>query len=178
MCLNFKMNSNHIKVMFLRFLAVVVCMCLLSCGDRDFDNTLTVTEELVDQTDSIKKAGLLIEEGDVDEAFDLMSNVLSEDPSNVDANVTLAGIYLARDQFTKALDVANRAFANASQDYVSSFNPHVNKKTIHLILAQTYYYIGDFNRSNDQVRQIINKNVNLTSEALGMEIERLARKDL
>ena len=178
MCLNFKMNSNHIKVMFLRFLAVVVCMCLLSCGDRDFDNTLTVTEEFVDQTDSIKKAGLLIEEGDVDEAFDLMSNVLSEDPSNVDANVTLAGIYLARDQFTKALDVANRAFSNASQDYVSSFNPHVNKKTIHLILAQTYYYIGDFNRSNDQVRQIINKNVNLTPEALGMEIERLARKDL
>ena len=116
MCLNFKMNSNPIKVMFLRFLAVLVCMCLLSCGDRDFDNTLTVTEELVDQTDSIKKAGLLIEEGDVDEAFDLMSNVLSEDPSNVDANVTLAGIYLARDQFTKALDVANRAFANASQD--------------------------------------------------------------
>ena len=48
MRLNFKMNSNHIKVMFLRFLAVVVCMCLLSCGDRDFDNTLTVTEELVD----------------------------------------------------------------------------------------------------------------------------------
>ena len=178
MFLNFRMNRNYIEMLSLRVLAFVVCICALSCGDRDFDNTLTVTEELVDQTDIIKKAGLLIEEGDLDEAFDLMSNVLSKEPSNVDANIALAGIYLARDQFAKALDVANRAFVNASQDYVSSFNPHVNKKTIHLTLAQTYYYIGDFNRSNDQVRQIINKNVNLTPEALGMEIERLARKDL
>ena len=178
MFLSFRMNSNYIQTISLRILAVAVCICILSCTDRDFDNTLTVAEERVDQTDSIKKAGLLIEDGNLDEAFDLMSNVLSEEPSNVDANIALAGIYLARDQFTKALDVANRAFVNASQDYVSSFNPHVNKKTIHLILSQTYYYIGDFNRSNDQVRQIINKNVNLTPEALGLEIERLARKDL
>ena len=47
-----------------------------------------------------------------------------------------------------------------------------------MCIRDRYYYIGDFNRSNDQVRQIINKNVNLTPEALGMEIERLARKDL
>jgi len=178
MFLSFRMKNNYIQTLFLRILAIAVSICIFSCSDRDFDNTLTVTEELVDQADSIKKAGLLVEEGDLGEAFDLMSNVLSAEPSNIDANIALAGIYLARDQFTKALDAANRAFINASQDYVSSFNPHLNKKTIHLILAQTYYCIGDFNRSNDQVRQIINKNVNLTPEGLGMEIERLARKDL
>ena len=153
----------------------IFCLYIFGCNDRNYDNLVKEEVVVVDKTADLKKAGKKITEGKVDDAMGIFTAILKEDEGNVDANTGLASIYLSTNQFPEAIKHANVALEKANADYQAVFNSRVNKRHLHLILAQAYFYSGDFNKSNDQIRQIVNRNVDLPPDALAKELQRLAR---
>lgn len=162
---------NFTYFLFLGFLILGIW----SCADREYNNLVQEDVIIVDKTIDLKKAGKKLSEGKVDDALGIFNAILKDDESNVDANVGLAGIYLSKNQFSESIKYGNKALEEASAEYTATFNPKVSKRHIHLILAQAYFYTGDFNKSNDQIRQVVGRNVNLQPDALAKELQRLAR---
>ena len=162
---------NFTYYLFLGFLILAIW----SCADREYNNLVQEDVIIVDKTIDLKKAGKKLSEGKVDDALGIFNAILKDDESNVDANVGLAGIYLSKNQFSESIKYGNKALEEASAEYTATFNPKVSKRHIRLTLAQAYFYTGDFNKSNDQIRQVVSRNVNLQPDALAKELQRLAR---
>ena len=156
------------------FFIPIFCLYIFGCNDRDYDSLVKDEVIVVDKAADLKKAGKKITEGKVDDAMGIFTAVLKEDEANVDANAGLASIYLSTNQFSEAIKHANVALEKADTDYQATFNSRVGKRHLHLILAQAYFYSGDFNKSNDQIRQVVNRNVDLPPDALAKELQRLA----
>jgi tetratricopeptide (TPR) repeat protein len=160
------------------FYSLFICtlVILLGCSDRKFDNPALQENDLADQNADLQQGWELLANGDLEAALVKFETVLKQDPKHVDAHVGTSSIYLAKDDFPKAIDFSKMALENASAQYVFSFDPTINKDSIHLTLAQAYYYAGDFNQSNDQVRQLTGQNVTLSPVSLIEEIERLGKE--
>ena len=154
-------------------LLISFCIIFSSCADRDFDNPVVAVNGITGQHPELQKGAELLNQGNLDEALTSFEKVLSEASENVDANVGMASIHLAKNNFEQVIAFSKKAFTNLRDGYTASFDPTINKDSVHLVLAQAYYYTGDFNRSNDQVRQLTGKNVQLPPESLIQEIERL-----
>ena len=145
-------------------------LTILDPGNNLLDHCL-----ILGATPIVKKAGKKLSEGKVDDALGIFNAILKDDESNVDANVGLAGIYLSKNQFSESIKYGNKALEEVNAEYTATFNPKVSKRHIHLMLAQAYFYTGDFNKSNDQIRQVVSRNVNLQPDALAKELQRLSR---
>ena len=162
---------NFTYYLFLGFLILGIW----SCTDREYNNLVQEDVIIVDKTTDLKKAGKKLSEGKADDALGIFNAILKDDESNVDANVGLAGIYLSKNQFSESIKYGKKALEEANAEYTATFNPKVSKRHIHLMLAQAYFYTGDFNKSNDQIRQVVSRNVNLQPDALAKELQRLSR---
>ena len=154
---------------------IISLLCIFSCADREYDSLVKDDIIVIDKANDLKKAGKKMIEGEIDDAMGIFSAILKEDEANIDANMGLAGIYLSKNQFSESIKYGNSALEKADTNYQSTFNPRLSKRHIHLILAQAYFYTGDFNKSNDQVRQVVNRNVDLQPDALAKELQRLSR---
>ena len=162
---------NFTYYLFLGFLILGIW----NCTDREYNNLVQEDVIIVDKTTDLKKAGKKLSEGKADDALGIFNAILKDDESNVDANVGLAGIYLSKNQFSESIKYGKKALEEANAEYTATFNPKVSKRHIHLMLAQAYFYTGDFNKSNDQIRQVVSRNVNLQPDALAKELQRLSR---
>jgi tetratricopeptide (TPR) repeat protein len=164
------------KTKIIYSLLIFTVIILSSCTDRKFDNPVSTAESRPDLQANLQQGWEMLENGNLDAALVKFETVLEQAPETVDAQVGASSIYLAKNEFQKAIDSAEVGLENASANYVSVFDSTVNKNSIHLTLAQAYYYIGNFNRSNDQVRQLTGKNVTLSQDSLIQEIERLGEQ--
>lgn len=83
------------------------------------------------------------------ESIASFENALSMKPQDADALAGVAVAYLADGQYDQAIDRANQALAVKS-DY--SFEPAgITARDLHIVLAESYYYKGDFDKVEEQL---------------------------
>ena len=89
------MSSNSKKI-----LAFVIGALIILISLQFFPRTPSVDEGEV----SVKKASLLIEQGEIMEGVTLLKSVLEEDPNNLDAIWELGKLSMQSQQFDKAVE--------------------------------------------------------------------------
>jgi tetratricopeptide (TPR) repeat protein len=83
------------------------------------------------------------------DSIDNFMIALSKEPQNLDALAGIAIAYLANDQYDQAIDSANKVLTN-NPGYIFSHG-NITSKHIHIILAESYYYTGDFVNTQKQI---------------------------
>jgi tetratricopeptide (TPR) repeat protein len=84
---------------------------------------------------------------------DLLNSIANPEagPETVlNSNSGLALVHHIFNEFTSAIQKANEVL-NKDPDYVFSHDTKVNYKRLHLLLAQSYYSIGDFKKAAEQL---------------------------
>jgi len=87
---------------------------------------------------------------------------LAIDPKQADAHVGLAGAYLTKDEYESAIEHAQEAL-NTEPEYTFSQNPAISKQNVQMVLAVSYYYLGDYENALEQLKSL--KEVELDEES-------------
>ena len=92
----------------------------------------------------------LFQNQDVQGAINEFQLALVVDPNAVDAHAGLAGAYLATEGYKSAIDHAQSAL-RLQPKYTFAHDPLITSKNLHLVLAESYYYLGDFTRAQEEI---------------------------
>ncbi len=112
-----------------------------------FDEAVTEDSNYVDAY-----VGMGWSYGKMTELADCISNfqtALAKDAQNQDALAGIALAYLADDKYDQAIANANQVLA-INPNY-SFAHGNVTSRNLHILLAQSYYYNGDFVNAQSQV---------------------------
>jgi len=105
---------------------------------------------------------------------------LAIEPEKTDAHVGLAGAYLAKDEYEPAIEHAQEAL-KIQPEYTFSHNPAISKKNLQMILAVSYYYLGDYESALEHLKSLKEVELDEESESFSNDLLReieSAREDL
>ena len=88
-----------------------------------------------------------------------------------DAYVGLSGAYLAVENYKSAIENAQTAL-NQQPDYAFEHNPLITNKNLHLVIAKSYYFLGNLERSLASIR-IIDESVEIEKSNLESELPKV-----
>lgn len=91
-------------------------------------------------------------------------NALLGEPGNVDALAGIAFAYLANDNYEQAIANVNRALA-IDPNY-SFEHDNVTWQDLHMVLAESYYYMGDFENAQTELGIECSSEENCAAELL------------
>jgi tetratricopeptide (TPR) repeat protein len=113
----------------------------------------------------------LFQNQDVQGAIDAFQRALAIDANAVDAHVGVAGAFLAAERYQSAVEHAQTAL-RLKPDYIFAHNPLITSKNLHLLLAQGYYYLGDFTQAIEEVN-IIDPTIEVDSNNAASDLLRI-----
>ncbi len=129
-------------------------------AEESFEEVITLDPSIVDA-----HIGLGWTHGKMASLQECIANfqsALSQEPQNVDALAGIALAYLAEDEYDQAIAKASQLLA-ISPDY-SFEHGSVTSRNLHLVLAESYYYTGDFSKAHSEV-DILNPGNELDSSS-------------
>jgi tetratricopeptide (TPR) repeat protein len=90
--------------------------------------------------------------GKNNDSIDNFKKATSKNPGNADAHAGLAGVYFISGNYEQAIASAKQVLL-ISSDYQS---PHDKMKgnNVRLLLAESYYNIGDYSSAKSQIEQL------------------------
>lgn len=90
--------------------------------------------------------------GKVNDSIDNFKKATLKDPQNADAHAGLAGVYFISSNYEQAIASAKQVLS-IKLDYQS---PHDKMKAnnVRLLLAESYYDIGDYSSAKSQIEQL------------------------
>ena len=90
--------------------------------------------------------------GKVNDSIDSFKKATSKNPENADAHAGLAGVYFISGNYEQAIASAKKVL-NIKSDYQS---PHDKMKAnnVRLLLAESYYNMGDYASAKSQLEQL------------------------
>jgi tetratricopeptide (TPR) repeat protein len=90
--------------------------------------------------------------GKVNDSIDNFKKATSKNPENADAHAGLAGVYFISGNYEQAIASAKKVL-NIKSDYQS---PHDKMKAnnVRLLLAESYYNMGDYASAKSQLEQL------------------------
>ena len=121
---------------------------------RDYISALAKFDEAVSEDSNYVDAyvGMGWSYGKMTQLADCISSfqtVLAKDAQNQDALAGIALAYLANDEYDQA--IANASQVLASNPNYSFAHGNVTSRNLHIVLAESYYYKGDFENAQSQV---------------------------
>ena len=89
---------------------------------------------------------------EINDSIDNFKKATSKDPQNADAHAGLAGVYFISGDYEQAIASAEQVL-RIKLDYQS---PHDKMKAnnVRLLLAESYYNIGDYSSAKSQIEQL------------------------
>lgn len=90
--------------------------------------------------------------GKVDDSIDSFKKAILKDPSNADAHAGLAGAYFIAGNYEQAIASAKTVLSLKS-NYESPHDP-VKANNVRLLLAESYYNMGDYASAKAQIEMI------------------------
>ena len=98
-------------------------------------------------------------------------NALFEESGNADALAGLAFAYLADDNYEQAIANANQALA-IEPGYSFGREDNVTSQSLHMVLAESYYYMGDFDNAQRELGIVCTSEEDCAAELLEELIRR------
>ena len=132
---------------------------------RDYASALAKFDEAIAEDSNYVDAyvGMGWSYGKLTQLADCISSfqlALAKDAQNADALAGIALAHLANDEYDQAIAKANKVLA-ANPNY-SFAHGNVTSRNLHIVLAESYYYKGDFEDAQSQV-DILNPGNGLNS---------------
>ena len=91
-----------------------------------------------------------------------------------DAYVGLSGAYLAVENYKSAIENAQAAL-NQQPDYTFEHNPLITSRNLHLVIAKSYYFLGNLEKSLDSIRTI-DESIEIEKSNLESELPKVLEK--
>lgn len=83
------------------------------------------------------------------DSIDNFKKAVAKDPANADAHAGLAGMYFADDDYERSIASANLVLS-LNPDY-ESHHDSIKATDIRILLAECYYYIGEYSDAEEQI---------------------------
>lgn len=96
-----------------------------------------------------------------------LSNIeltIVRDPESPDGHAARAFVYLARDEYETAAEAASEAVSLGGEEYVFSQIPEVRTENLRLLMAESYYAVGQYADAQAQV-DILKPDNNLNQDS-------------
>jgi tetratricopeptide (TPR) repeat protein len=121
---------------------------------RDYTGALAKFDEAISEDPNYVDAyvGMGWSHGKLTQLADCISSfqtALAKDAQNEDALAGIALAYLADDKYDQAIASANQVLA--SNPNYSFAHGNVTSRNLHIVLAESYYYKGDFEDAQSEV---------------------------
>lgn len=91
-----------------------------------------------------------------------------------DAYVGLSGAYLAVENYKSAIENAQAAL-DQQPDYTFAHNPLITSRNLHLVIAKSYYFLGNLEQSLDSIRTI-DESIEVEKNNLESELPKILEK--
>lgn len=92
----------------------------------------------------------LFRQQDAQGAINEFQTALVIDPDAVDAHVGIAGAFLTTEKYQSAIDHAQAAL-RLKPNYTFAHDALITSENLHLVLAEGYYYLGDYTKATEEV---------------------------
>ena len=182
------------------FSIVALVLLLISCG-TDFDDTVDVNELvssgwekyeagefdealnlfnqaiLADNQSSDAQIGIgwsFFGKQKAQSAINEFEKALVLKSDATDAYVGLSGAYLAVENYKSAIENAQAAL-DLQPDYTFVHNPLITSRNLHLVIAKSYYFLGNLEQSLDSIRTI-DESMEVEKSNLESELPKILEK--
>jgi len=182
------------------FSIVALVLLLISCG-TDFDDTVDVNELvssgwekyaagefdealnlfnqaiLADNQSSDAQIGIgwsFFGKQKAQSAINEFEKALVLKSDATDAYVGLSGAYLAVENYKSAIENAQAAL-DQQPDYTFAHNPLITSRNLHLVIAKSYYFLGNLEQSLDSIRTI-DESIEVEKNNLESELPKILEK--
>ena len=117
----------------------------------------------------------------IDEVENSLNNFdvfISKDPGSPDGYAAKAFVYLAQNEYEAAITAADEALLLGGEEYVFSYIPDVQTRSLRLLIAECYYAMGQYGDAQAQIDILepdneLDQNSRTYEDDLLLEIERL-----
>lgn len=143
--------------------AILVCVCAFASGEARAD-VLELPAGRVIVADYLDRARSLLKEGKAEEAWQMLRNLLREEPDNVEVNVLLSQAAFATGRDNQALTAMER---------LSDLYP--DNAALRLALAKAYARAGDEASSAFEMAEALRLNPDIANEEQQEDLEKAAK---